>query len=71
MEKSVLPRENVAPTSCFPLKFDEASIKKSLFPILWSNLTCGLKPSESPIFVKDNEDLGPKLIKGYSLGVVI
>ena len=71
MEKSVLRRESVAPTSCFPLKFDAASNENAVFPCLWLNVSCGLKPSESPIFVKDIEDLGPKLIKGYSLGVVI
>lgn len=45
-EKAVLPRENVAPTSTFPLKSVEASIENLLFPFLWSDLTCGLEPLE-------------------------
>lgn len=69
MEKSALPRESVAPTSCIPLKFDVASIENAVFPFLWLNVSCGLKPLESPIFVKDNEELGLKFNDGYGLSL--
>ena len=69
MKKSAFLRENVAPTSCIPLKFDVASNENAVFPFLWLNVSCGLKPLESPIFVKDNEELGLKFNDGYGLSL--